>query len=110
MSFEKIIPIRNREELEGKAQVKKDVEAAVRALDVAIEGRGGKGVPNEAKRAGLETLRAQVAGYIDYLMAKELEHSDPHEVYGLLVGVKLTLAEYLTDEQYVEIFGTDIIA
>jgi len=102
---EEIIPIRNRRELEKKVLIKKDIEAALRALDVVLEGRGARGTAAQEQLKELQTIRNQIAAYKQYLMEKEYEESDLGEVYGALVGMRAVLMRYLSDEQQADFFG-----
>ncbi|MEY4747001.1 MAG: hypothetical protein RLZZ416_50 [Candidatus Parcubacteria bacterium] len=106
----KIIPFENAAELEKKARIKRDLDALEKALRIAKEGRGEalSHVPDNEAEILASAIQA-VASFRNEVLAQPFTDDTASEAQRMVMIVKVGLSKYLSERQFVEIFGSDLI-
>lgn len=102
-----VVPFKNIDDLKKKARLAKDLDAVLGGIDMAFDGKGTLKIPDESHKEDLEKAHKVVADYKDTMVSKSFQPEDLDSVARVLSQVKIGLSEYLSEEQFVEIFGTD---
>lgn len=106
----RVIPFEKLEDLQKKRAIKLTLEAAIQATRVAYEGRGKIGKPDETQRRALENALGLLQMIRDDLLERPLTADVPGYVAETISRVKIALTQYLSEEQFVALFGTDNLA
>lgn len=106
----RVIRFSDSAELQQKRDMKVALDSALRGLSVAIEGKSERSVPDEEAVRKLEQSRDDLRRYSREMMDESVKEEEMRRVENITSMAKAWLSSYLSDEQFVEIFGMDNVA
>ncbi len=102
--------VENISELREKRTLLQQLDQASRALALASSGNGMRGQPNAEQRVDLANASSHIEKVRADISSRPLEKTDSPSIATTMMFIKAGLASYLSDEQFIQIFGTDNLA
>lgn len=103
----RVISFENPRELAMKGAMKKDLDGAIRGLSMIIKGEGAKRKADEREKGFVRRTMHQIEEFQQKLLAEKFTEEDLGKTASLVSQIKIGLAEFLSEEQIAQLFGTD---
>lgn len=106
-----VIQFKSQEELKKEARIKMTLANALEAIDTAYEGRGAVLAQlTDTDKESLARTRDRVNEVVEAVLANPHDALIDEMVTNVMQGTKVELAKYLSEAQYVELFGSGSLA
>lgn len=106
-SQKRVLRFEAREQLDEKANMRTRLDEGIRALSTIEEGRSEERMASTEQKVDFRASIDLLIENRDQIMTAELTREKKEQILSMLQVVRVACAEYLSEEQYVEFFGSD---